>query len=722
MSEDLARRLEQLLQAYGNGALDEDTFRAAAGGLGADVQALLQGSGSIAQGEGATALGAGATYVKEVHGNVYIGPEPEDPDKALNIYRHMLARTTSFLPLRGVDLDASDPTCGQESLSLANVYVDLDTTMPTTVPKLERSESGLRVVPVNEDEARPLGALEATIDSRRLVLLGDPGGGKSTFANHLAHCLARHALDPDAGWLGHLDRWPGDEAGILPLIVVLRDFARDLPDDACTQAEPQHLWGFIQSRLVAQNLNFAIKPIHDLLEKGRVLVLLDGLDEVPSEAGRAFVRDAVSAFVDRYGDNRYLITCRTLSYRPPDSPDEPDLRLPRLPTFELAPFDEDKINRFIGAWYVELARLGTVRGEDTDGLTARLKQAVRRPDLWRLAPNPLLLTVMALVHTHKGELPDARALLYEDVVDILLWRWERLKPGSQEDIPHLRQLLTEAGRSEMDLKRVLWKLAHEAHAQSGDGEDGEKLADIGELVLLKALAALKSDDLTWAQQVVEAMRLRAGMLLERVPEVFTFPHRTFQEYLAGAYLSSEGDFHIQATRLAEEGTSWREVILLAVGRLVYVSGDLAKPLALVGELCPSAGVNDPVGWRKAWLAGDVLLEIGAKRAEDSTLGRDLLERVRHRLVELLKGGQLSPRERASAGNTLAQLDDPRFRSNAWYLPDDLLLGFAEVPAGPFLMGTREEDVPALLERFGGERRWYEEETPQHTRHLPVYQM
>ena len=49
-------------------------------------------------------------------------------------------------------------------------------------------------------------------------------------------------------------------------------------------------------------------------------------------------------------------------------------------------------------------RLGQVRPPDVEGLTSQLRTAVRRSDLWRLASNPLLLTVMALVHTHKGRL------------------------------------------------------------------------------------------------------------------------------------------------------------------------------------------------------------------------------------------------------------------------------------------------------------------------------
>ncbi len=339
-----------------------------------------------------------------------------------------------------------------------------------------------------------------------------------------------------------------------------------------------------------------------------------------------------------------------------------------MPDFTLAPLTEEQIDSFIDAWYSELTRVESVKAEEAETLAQRLRQAVRRPDLWRFAPNPLLLTVMALVHTHKNRLPEARALLYEETIDFLLWQWEEMKYSATETAPGLRSLLAEAECMDTDLKQALWHLAFEAHRDGGT-DDSEAVAGIGELPLEKALAALhprQSRD--WAQQVIKAMKLRAGLLLERTPGVYTFPHRTFQEYLAGAYLSAQGDFAEQAARLATAGPLWREVILLAVGRLIHLGGDTAKPLALVAELCPATAVDTDIAWQQAWLAGDVLLEMGRSRRRGSMQAHDLTERVRWRLVELLWADRLRPVERAAAGATLAHLEDPRFRADAWYLP------------------------------------------------------
>ena len=484
MTDDRAKRLAQLRQAYESGILDEETYQATVAALQVQNgarQATVSGPGALAL-EGGTAVGEGGIAVgRDVHGNVYVGSPPQDVAEALRIYRRVLISTCRHLPLRGVDVGASDPTGGQQCLDLAQVYVDLGTKSHVPLTEGEKKQRGRRI-PVGERETRPLGVLEATVGNRRLVILGDPGSGKSTFLSHLALCLAAHSLEREANWLARIPGWPEGEADAVPIPVVLRDFARWLPADV-KKAEPCHLWDFIASRLQVQNLAFAAEPLHQGLEEGKAVVLLDGLDEIPTRSQRVFIRDAVAAFARRYLRSRLVITCRTLSYQ--------DLawQLEGLPAFELAPFDEGKIGRFIGAWYDELARLGVVKVEDAAGLAQRLQEAVHRPDLWRLAPNPLLLTVMALVHTHKGRLPDARALLYEDTVDILLWRWEQIKAGAEGDAPRLRQLLLDAGRTDVDLKRALWRLAFEAHQEGGAGDD-EALADIGELRLQGALAGL----------------------------------------------------------------------------------------------------------------------------------------------------------------------------------------------------------------------------------------
>ncbi len=648
---------------------------------GQTIQASLKGGGAIAQRD-SVAAGKGGIAVKL---DLHLDGSRKDWEKAFGDYLDGVVRETQHLRLPGLDLNPLDQ--GQPVTELSRVYVDLDTTshLPT--------ESEGRPSP----EKERLSALKACIDHPRLVLLGDPGSGKSTFVNHLAHGLARFMLEGAQGAHPYLPGWPEQESALLPLIVVLRDFAAELPEKVAQKARARQLLDFVKLQLGQDDRSEAFEPLRQAIQDGKALLLLDGIDEVPSQQ-RALVRDIIQSFQERHSRCRILATCRILAYQEPAEEGEEDLRLPAsvFPSFELAPFDGEKIRRFIQGWHAERVRSGAVSSRDAGKLAEQLQQAVHRRDLRHLASNPLLLTVMAIVHAHLGKLPEARAKLYEETVEILLWRWERHKATGQE--PRMSLLLEEAGCASMDLLRTLWEVAFEAHSQpSSPRSEGkeERGSDIGELQLEKALASLAGGSHDWAQKVIELIRLRSGLLLEREPEVFSFPHRTFQEFLAGAHLALHRDFDKEATRLAAEGAQWREVILLAAGKLAHCDGNLAIPLNLVSELCPVRQRDDAESWEKAWLAGDVLLEVGTSRVQGRDLGCQLVQRVPARLGEVVDRGRLTPAQRAAAGVTLARLGDPR--------PEVMLLEemeFCLVPAGPFWMGsTHGQDDQKPLHRL-----------------------
>ncbi len=688
--------LRSELQALGNAQKYEATLRSVIVGGDMIGSTIMTGDNSIGT----------------VQGNVYYGPTPQDTETALKIYCRVLLASCRHLPLRGIDVGASDPTSDQQRLELAQVYVNLDTTLflvslVKDVESLKNKEQEARNKernPRSNDIARQQSILSATINKNRLVVLGDPGSGKSTFINFLALCLAAHRCEPKGRWLDRLEKWPERDSDLVPIIIVLRDFAKWLPNNV--KVKPRLLWDFICERIADQNLDFVREALHKKLEAGQALVLLDGLDEIPNASRRILVREAIVKFSRRYYHSRMLASCRTLSYQ------NTDWQIPDWPAYKLLPFDDQKITSFIQAWYAELHRIGLIKTREAASLSQRLQEALQRPELKRLSPNPLLLTVMALVHTHRGSLPDARVLLYEETVDMLLWHWEQIKNESESQTSRLRQLLRDAGRSEVDLKRTLWRLAFDAHKEGGLN-DGETLAGIGELRLEKILAELHpQNSRDWAQNMVEALKLRAGLLLEREREVFTFPHRTFQEYLAGAQLSTQADFATVAAKLYLDKPYWREAILLAVGRLVNVVGETDKSLALASELYPRGPFVDETSWRKFRFASDILVEMGLHRVNDSNWGRRLLSDARQSLMISLRRNDIPPIDRTGAGDVLGQLGDTRFRSETWYLPDQPLLGFIEIPGGNFIMGSNKKR----------DQEAFEYEQPQHQLFLSTFYM
>ncbi len=210
---------------------------------------------------------------------------------------------------------------------------------------------------------------------------------------------------------------------------------------------------------------------------------------------------------------------------------------------------------------------------------------------------------------------------------------------------------------------------------------------------------------------------RAGLLIERQQgQVYAFPHRTFQEYLAACHLAATDFPYLLADRLREDDGRWREASLLAAARAV--TGSPAPIWNLAAGFCPQdvpvpqAGglrhVTDP-DWYAALRAAEALIETELHRNVPERQAY-LVERLRGWLLALVEGGHLPPAERAAAGDALGRLGDPRrgVGLNAAGVPD---IAWCEVPAGGFIMGSKDDSEPYLGK-----------ETPQQKIDLPGYRI
>ncbi|MCX6926402.1 MAG: NACHT domain-containing protein, partial [Verrucomicrobia bacterium] len=242
-------------------------------------------------------------------------------------YLEYIAPLCQRLPLIGLDPKAKDT-----QLTLDAVYTSLDT---------RTSEPAEEIPEPRSQQAKPLSALQAVARHACLVLKGDPGSGKSTFISYLSLCLAKHHLEPDGKWIERLAGWPAD-ARPIPLTIVLRDFVRAQPEKL---PEPcaDRLCEFFVKTLADARLSPCAAALETALNLGRAIVFLDGLDEVPTDAQRDFVRACALKFSERFRHSRLVLTCRTIPYQA--------MRLEGVPDFELAPFDDAKISQFITAWY-----------------------------------------------------------------------------------------------------------------------------------------------------------------------------------------------------------------------------------------------------------------------------------------------------------------------------------------------------------------------------------
>ena len=653
------------------------------------------GSGAVAT-QGGVAAGAGGVAVgRDVHGGIHLHSPPasETFSPALrDAYLRRVMERCGTLSLTGIDPAAAGQRDADPQLRLNAVYTALLTRSP-------RSGEGGGLEPrasKKRAEEEPLrSALEQLDRQQRLVLQGDPGSGKSTFVNFVALCLAGEALQDEQAHLRHLTAPLPDEEGkdgkkrqpwrhgaLLPVPVVLRDFAATgLPERGAATAET--LWNFIAQELTAACQAECAPWLRQELRERGGLLLLDGLDEVPeAEHRREQVQQAVEAFVQSFGNCRVLVTSRTYAYQ------NQGWRLQGFGEATLAPFSDGQIRRFVAHWYALTAGLGRLPASEAAGRAELLKRAIfNRPTLHELAQRPLLLTLMASLHAWRsGDLPEKREALYAETVDLLLNRWEQrlVHRDEQGQYQCIQPSLAEYLKTDKDqVRAVLEALAFEVHRCQSDLTG---TADIAEKDLAYRLFDLRNNPDANPKRLVEYLRDRAGLLYPRGVGVYTFPHRSFQEYLAACHLTDE-DYPDRIVELARaEPNRWREVALLAGAKAAR--GAAASLWQLVDALCfrdPTDPDVEPADTWGAQIAAQALIET-ANLAKIGPAHQRKLARVRHWLVKLMRDQRLPATERALAGDNLAALGDPRFDAGHGYLPDEPLLGFIEIPAGDFKMG------------------------------------
>lgn len=639
----------------------------------------------------------GRDYIQHLTQIVQSSEDAEAVKNTIALYLHNLS--TQLAGLRLGEIDGSiDPT-RREPLQLGDVYVPLNTTQQASEYRRSRGRGIYGESHYTSTIVHTITALEALAKHPTLTLLGKPGSGKSSFGARVLLALAEI-------WRGHASEIVhlGNDkhiAGLFPIRVVLRQFAEQLPPgDAPARAGD--LWDFIGRELHASGIG--LNPgdhrfVQQLAMQHGALVVFDGLDECGSPERRTRVQAAVDEFIRAHGKrSRFVLTARPYAW--PDGPDATH------GVYALADFDDDKIEQFIGAWYQAVLQHRWCSPAEAERKRNDLLAARHRHDLRELASNPLLLTLMALLHTHRGHLPEDRVDLYHESVELLLLRWNQSSGADQA----LRDQLGMPQLKLSDVRVALQKLAFQVHEESA-GREGAM--DIDEGRLLNALRPLLQHSHDKAALVADYIERRAGLLLgqgERDGQrQFAFPHRTFQEYLAACHLAASPDFTRECLRLARANSEHWAVVLPLAARTAGAERGASAADELIGssDVKTLTSAPTPDDWTLAGLAGTQLRELGAAALGASARTQAILGRVRGWLVAALPvhpvdGGLQAP-QRARIGDVLSDLGDPRFDPEHWYLAAHDLLGFVRIPADPeFCIGTRAADRARVAEVAGAQ--------------------
>jgi formylglycine-generating enzyme required for sulfatase activity len=498
--------------------------------------------------------------------------------------------------------------------------------------------------------SEPQPVLELLQKNAGLIILGDPGAGKTTFLKFLALQLA----------LGQ-----GEAIGLgnrLPILAPLSGYANALIE------QDVRLDDFIADYLHDGGVDLPLaEMLQSALKTGTALILLDGLDEVKDLALRHTVVERVTDFCTFHGaaGNKFVITSRIVGYRAVRPSTD------GLMECTLIDFDDDEIEAFITHWTQALEQ--QAQGQTATALieAARERQelldAIRRNDSVRkLAVNPLMLTILALMKRQGVTLPERRVELYNRYVETLLSSWNRVRGLGRPPAHDLDVVQT---------MRVLAPLALWMH-EVNPGVGLVKREDLRRKLEAIYTERGEPQPAVATTQFIEDVHEHAGLLLERGPGEYGFIHLTFEEYLAAVAmaLKGQGDVGSIVDQLCSHigDAAWREVALLSIGYLGIIQQLDGKAGEVVEQL-----INAPAGE-----AGEAIVLAGESVLDTQPGGVPLTSKrkVIEALITTMQNASVKPLLRHRAGLLLGRLG---------WTPDDLDQ-FVEVPAGKFLYGDEKE--------------------------------
>jgi len=477
--------------------------------------------------------------------------------------------------------------------------------------------------------------LAAKLKREGLVILGEPGSGKTT---HLRRLLI-WSLKEGSEKLGL-------RPGMVPVLLPLRGLE---------DPERETVGHFIERHLNEQ-LGLSSDFGRKLLERGNLLLLFDGLDEVANPERREKVVRWVERVLKAYSSCWPVVTCRFAGYG--EQGDRSEVRLsPQFLELHVQPLREGQTEDFVRKWYrlVEsgldpdsesATRLAEKRAGE---LIATLKSHdLRTARVAEMTGNPLLLANLCLVHRDHGRLPKDRRRLYAECVDVLLERWrERQGP---------------LGSVEVDqAKRALQPIAEWLHQKEGRTQaSGAELEPVLEPAL--KLVRWKAGG---AKEFLGTVRDQSGLLTGWGSDQFRFMHLGFQEYLAASEMrrraaeAGEKQGSVLEGLARHYGESWWQEVLLLFAAMSNPSmfgplmREVVKQSAFAGhrellgllleeaaerdarpfvELLQQEGEGDLGLWGRQRSALEALQRIGGREELEKELDETLQSRLRDWLV------------------------------------------------------------------------------------------
>ncbi len=416
------------------------------------------------------------------------------------------------------------------------------------VSDLQESHNTSERFSLSQTNFEAVSGLEIVSQQEKLIILGKPGAGKTTFLQYIALQCNQGKFRQD----------------LVPFFVQLRTLFTEIAD-----GEELTLQNYLINQCRRGGLSR--QQGLSLLQEGRGLLLLDGLDEIPLEKSNQILKD-IDSFTQEFYKNPIIITCRSAAI---------PFHFRGFTYVEITDFNSEQIAIFAQKWFLATASSSAEGRKKAQQFLDQLKRTENQP-IRELAVTPILLSLLCSVFQERMSFPSKRAKLYQAALDILLKRWDRAR-GIQRDRVYQHLSLP-------DKIKLLCQIAATTFEQ---GCYFFETSDVLHIIeeYLRHLPNLSSDVetlLLTSEAVLKAIELQHGLLVERARDIYSFSHLTFQEYLTARKViaNPSGLIENELIKLAEKmlDIRWREVILLTASMLPKADPLLRNLLKIIQRL------------------------------------------------------------------------------------------------------------------------------------------
>jgi predicted NACHT family NTPase len=399
-----------------------------------------------------------------------------------------------------------------------------------------------------------------------LLILGKPGAGKTTFLKHLAVDWCKGEFQPDRiaifielrrirdrQWqlLDAIGKELGLDEGhqIRALKQQIGQLKQSLSKSLEEKQRKDDEIKASQERIKAFQKQLEALSLQILLKEGKLLVLMDGLDEVPTNELRRNVQDQLREMAEHYVNNRWILTCRTQIIE----------SIPvGFTSVEVADFSPEQVQQFVQNWFQASGQSDAEVVQQWGNFDHAVS---RNSALKEMTVTPVLLSLMCLVLHDEGEMPFQMTALYKKGIRLLLEKWNNAKAieGWAVGSDTYRQLSVEQKET----------LLIEIAARKFENPENFVLFDQEEIVAYideflrrnnftrRIARFLQLDNSRESIMVLKAVEAQHGLLIERADELWSFSHLTFQEYFTVQWLTQ-----LLPEQLADKiaNSRWQQVV------------------------------------------------------------------------------------------------------------------------------------------------------------------